>query len=74
MTTNRYRWFQFNGIVCYGEIAGSAFFDGILYFVMHYWYDPDGDPPRKPYTVVEPHELEKIAKWPGSMRKAEFVL
>jgi hypothetical protein len=59
-------WSQQNGIVCFGLVLGTVQWgpSGKLggaawlvegpptHYVVRYIFDPDGDPPRKPYTML----------------------
>ena len=71
MATRPYvKFSQFNGIVCYGELLNTVMRDGIETALIRYWYDPSGDPPRRPYTLIEVDRLEWLLSLPKQFVKA----
>ena len=49
---------QFNGIVMYGIVSGTASWDPeTAYAVVRYCWDPDDDPPRRSYRIVPRDDL-----------------
>jgi len=57
---------QFNGIVCYGEVIERLALDrGIHAVLVKYHWDPDGDPPRRPYRLVDASKVRVITRKPN---------
>lgn len=62
-------WSQGNGIECHGEVLATVTWNGQDdTYVVRYWFDPDGDQPRKPYTLIEKDRAETSTKPRGFIR------
>lgn len=63
---------QPNGIVCYGETIAVVSWDKPGDSVLvRYWFDPNGDPPRKPYVLIRASEYAPMIKLPPHFIRAE---
>ena len=62
---------QQNGIVCHGEVLAEVPWDGEQMYLLRYWQDPEGDAPRKPYTL-EPVSRCRRCKLPRCYVKVTF--
>ena len=47
-----------------GEVLGEVQWDGVRMYVVRYWFDPNGDPPRKPYTLIGMEQCTDILPTP----------
>ena len=64
---------QSNGIVCYGEVLKEVTWDdGVKsqLCLIRYWYDPDSDPPRRPYVLIHKDRLHPLTTLPENFTRA----
>lgn len=70
---------QTNGIVWYGKIAGYVQWDLgndkiLLCYAIQYYYDPNGDPPRKPYRIEEISRVHNyLPAWTPEEKKLRLM-
>ena len=73
---------QSNGIVCYGDVLALATWRDVRHdgtfiaetevALVRYVWDPDGDPPRRPYRLVSRGRLEVVDKLPDNWVYQEY--
>jgi hypothetical protein len=68
---------QYNGIQWFGQVVGHVYWNDVTadkpdHIVVRYYWDPSGDPPRKPYRLVDLSE-EKVEFWEDVGEIEEFV-
>jgi hypothetical protein len=53
---------QWNGIVCHGEVMALVDWDGVKAALVRYYWDPEGEPPRRFYRLVSIEQIEETER------------